>query len=63
MQRDETLQLIREMGAPFRLALREGLLGAAIGVRQVVDARQQRAEGLAVGTMPPTDMPPKPTPW
>ena len=36
------------MRAPVRLALREGLLAAIIGVRQVVDAGQQRAEELAV---------------
>ena len=45
---DDALQLVGEMRAPFRLAAGEGLLGAVIGVRQVVDARQQRAEELAV---------------
>jgi hypothetical protein len=31
-------------------------------MRQVIGAGQQRAEELAVATMPPTEMPPKPTP-
>ena len=48
VQRDDALQLVGEMRAPFRLAAGEGLFGAVIGVRQVVDARQQRAEELAV---------------
>ena len=41
-------ELVGEMRAPFRLALRVGLLAAIIGVRQVVDAGKQRAEELAV---------------
>ena len=49
MQRDQTVELVGEMRAPFRLADREGLLGAVIGVRQMVDAGHQRAELLAVG--------------
>ena len=48
VERDDALQLVGEMRAPFRLAAGEGLLGAVIGVGQVVDARQQRAEELAV---------------
>ncbi len=36
------------MAAPFRLALGERLMFAAVGGRQVVDAGQQRAEELAV---------------
>jgi hypothetical protein len=48
MQVDEILQRIGEMRAIFRLALGEGLLVAVIGRRQMVDARQQRAEDLAV---------------
>ena len=37
------------MLAPFRLADGEGLLGAVIGRRQMIDAGKQRAELLAVG--------------
>ena len=48
VQRDDALQLVGEMRAPFRLAAGEGLFGAVIGVGQMVDARQQRAEELAV---------------
>src|SRR5437762_5054970 len=36
------------MPAPFGLALGEGLLLAIIGVRQMIDAGEQRAEMLAV---------------
>src|SRR5262245_40998135 len=36
------------MRAPVRLALAEGLLLAAVGRRQVVDAGEQRAEEFAV---------------
>src|SRR5580700_7988575 len=36
------------MRAPVRLALGEGLVLAAIGRRQMIDAGQQRAEMLAV---------------
>src|SRR3984885_6617852 len=36
------------MGAPFRLALGEGLMLAIISRGQMVDARQQRAKELAV---------------
>ena len=48
MQRDDALQVVGEVRAPFRLALRERLLLAVVGVRQMVDAGQQRAEQLAV---------------
>jgi hypothetical protein len=46
----------------LRLALGEGVLLGSVGVRHVVDAGEQRAEHLAVGPMPPTEMPPKLTP-
>ncbi len=49
MQRDDALELVGEMRAPFRLALGEGLMLAVIGRRQMVDAGKQRAEQLAVG--------------
>ena len=48
MQRDDALELVGEMRAPFRLADGEGLLGAVIGRRQMIDAGEQRAEQLAV---------------
>ena len=48
MERDDTLQIVRQMRAPFRLAPRKGLLGAVIGVGQMIDAGQQRSEELAV---------------
>ena len=48
MQRDDALEFVGEMRAPFRLALGEGLLLAVVGVRQMIDAGQQRAERLAV---------------
>ena len=48
VQRDDALQFVGEMRAPFRLALGERLLLAVVGVRQMIDARQHRAERLAV---------------
>ena len=48
VQIDQPLQLVGEMRAIFRLALAEGLLVAVVGVGKVIDARQQRAEHLAV---------------
>jgi hypothetical protein len=44
-------------GSPF-----VSLLLAIVGRRQVVDAGQERAENFRLLTMPPTAMPPKPTP-
>ena len=48
VQRDDALELVGEMGAPLGLALGEGLVLAVVGVGQVVDAGEQRAELLAV---------------
>jgi hypothetical protein len=48
VQGDDALELVRQMRAPFRLALGEGLMLAVVGVGQVVDAGEQRAEELAV---------------
>ena len=48
MQRDDALELIGKMRAPFRLALGERLMLAVVGVRQMIDAGQHRAERLAV---------------
>jgi hypothetical protein len=50
------------MRAVLRLALGEGLLLAVVGVRQVVDAGSSVPNILRLLTMPPTEMPPKPTP-
>ena len=49
MQRDEPLQLVGELGAVLRLAAREGVAREVVGVADVVDAGEQRAEHLAVG--------------
>ena len=46
--RDDALEFVGEMRAPFRLTLGEGLMFAAIGRRQMVDTGQQRAEEFAV---------------
>ena len=48
VQRDDAFELVGEMPAPFRLALGKGLMLAAIGCRQMIDAGQQRAEEFAV---------------
>ena len=48
VQRDDALELVGEMRAPVGLALAEGLVLAAVGRRQVIDAGQQRAEEFAV---------------
>ena len=48
MQRDETVERIGQMRAPFRLADAEGLLLAIVGRRQMIDAGEERAELLAV---------------
>ena len=49
VQVDEAGQLVRQVRAPFRLALGEGLLGAVVGAGQVIDAGQHVSELLAVG--------------
>ena len=49
MQRDDALEIVGEVRAPFRLALAEGLLLAVVGVRQMIDAGEQRAEEFSVG--------------
>ena len=48
MQRDQAVEIVGEMRAPFGLALGEGLLLAIVGVRQMIDAAQRGAEHLAV---------------
>jgi hypothetical protein len=49
MQRDDALEIIRQVRAPLRLALAERLLLAIVGRRQVVDAGEQRSEESPVG--------------
>ncbi len=49
VQRHQTVEVVGEMRAPFRLANGEGLLVAIIRCRHVIDAGHQRAELLAVG--------------
>ncbi len=50
MQRAEPLQLIRQVTAPFRLALAERIVFQVPGVRQMIDRGQQAgAKRLAVG--------------
>ncbi len=48
MQGDDALKLVGELDAVLRLAAREGVAGGVVGVADVVDAGQQRAEHLAV---------------
>src|SRR5262249_54609893 len=48
MQRYDAPELIGEMRAPFRLTLRERLLLAIVGRRQVIDAGQERTEEFPV---------------
>ena len=62
VQRDDALQFVGEMRAPFRLALGERLLLAVVGVRQMIDAGSIAPNALRLLASPPTAMPPKPTP-
>ena len=48
VQRDEALEFVGEVRAVLGLAARVGVAGEVVRVRQVVDARQHRAEQLAV---------------
>ena len=48
MERDDALKLVGQVGAPVRLALGEGLMLAAIGRRQMVDAGEKRSEEFPV---------------
>jgi hypothetical protein len=50
VQRDDALEILGEMRAPFRLAPGEPVMREIMRVRQMIDAVQ------------PTEMPPKPTP-
>ena len=46
---DQTIEFVGKMLAPFRLADREGLLGAVIGRAEMIGAAERVAELLAVG--------------
>jgi len=48
VQRDQPLQIVREFGAVLGHAARERVLRQIVGMSDVIRARQQRAEGLAV---------------
>lgn len=48
MHADDFFKLVGAMRAPFRLALREGLLGAIIGRWKMIDASEKSAEEFAV---------------
>ena len=48
MQRHNPLEIVREMRAPFRLALGKGLFLTVIGMRHVIDTGEQPAEEFAV---------------
>ena len=48
VQRDQAVERVGQMRAPFRLADAEGLLGAVISRRQMIDTGEQRAELFAV---------------
>lgn len=52
MKRDDALEFGGEIGAVLGLAAAEGVFGWQMRVRKVIDARQQRAEHLAIGDDP-----------
>ncbi len=49
VQSDQPLEIVGEFGAVLRLILGESVAGEIMGVADVVDARQMRGEGPAVG--------------
>ena len=49
VESDQPLEIVGELGAMLRLAAGEGVPGEVVGVADVVDAGEQRAELLAVG--------------
>ena len=56
-------RFVGQMHAPLRQAAREGVVSDIQRMRQVIDAWQhEEPKILRLLTMPPTDMPPKPTP-
>ena len=64
VQRDDALEVVGELGAVLRQAARERVALQVVGVAQVVDAAEHACRSvLRLPTMPPTEMPPKLTPW
>ena len=63
VQRAQALEVIGQMRAPFGLAARKRVVLEIERVSDVIDAVQHRPEVHRLATMPPTEMPPKPTPW
>ena len=49
VQGDQPLQVVGELGAMLGLAARKGVPGEVVGVADVVDAGEQRAEMFSVG--------------
>ena len=61
MQRDHLFQFIGKLGAIYRFAARIGIARQIVRVADMID-RQGIAKRFAVAGMPPTEIPPKPTP-
>ena len=49
VEQDHPLEVLGELDSMRRLAAREGIAGEVVGVADMVDAREERAEHLAVG--------------
>ena len=63
VQRDQALEFVGEVRAVLGLSARVGVARQVVGVAQVIDRRQQLPlKVLRLPAMPPTEMPPKPTP-
>ena len=62
MQADDAFERVGEVAAPLGLALGEGLMLAIVGCGQMVTPASSEPKNLRLLTMPPTEMPPKPTP-
>src|SRR6185436_11895755 len=48
VQRDEPLQIVGKLGAMLRLAAAEGVAGDVVGMAEMIDSGEQRAEPFAV---------------
>jgi hypothetical protein len=63
VQRYQPLQFIGQMQSPLRLAAAEAHIRRRIGVRQMIDPGIIKGANIfRLETMPPTEMPPSPTP-
>ncbi len=62
VQRAQPLEVVGQMRAPFGLAARERVVLEVERVAHVVDAVSIGPKVRRLATMPPTEMPPKPTP-